>query len=80
MGACSLEVGKQADIIAIHIGDLDLQPLYNIASQLIYTNVGHRVSHAWVKGKCLMENRELLSINERELKSKVRTWQEKIQH
>ena len=76
----SVEVGKHADLIAIYLGDLDLQPLYNIASQLIYTNVGHRVSHAWVKGKCLMQNRELLTINERELKSKVRSWQEKIQN
>ena len=74
----SIEVGKHADIIAIHLGDLDLQPLYNIASQLVYTNVGHRVSHTWVKGKCLMQNRELLTLNERELKSKVRSWQEKI--
>lgn len=74
----SLEPGKQADIVAIHLGDLDLQPIYNPASQLVYTNVGHRVSHSWVKGKCLMHNRELLTINERELKSKVRQWQMKI--
>ena len=74
----SLEEGKHADIIAINIGDLDLQPMYDPASQLVYTNVGHRVSHAWVKGKCLMQNRELLTLNERELKSKARQWQEKI--
>lgn len=75
----SLEIGKQADITAIHMGDLDLQPIYNPASQLVYTNVGNRVSHVWVNGKCLMQNRELLTLNERELKSKVRYWQEKIQ-
>lgn len=74
----SLELGKQADITAVYVGDLDLQPIYNPASQLIYTNVGHRVSHVWVKGKCLMQNRELLTLNERELKSKAREWQEKI--
>lgn len=76
----SLEVGKHADITAIHIGDLDLQPIYNPASQLVYANVGHRVSHVWVNGRCLMQNRELLTINERELKSKARHWQEKIQN
>jgi len=74
----SLEIGKQADITAVHIGDLELQPLYNPASQLIYTHVGHKVSHLWVNGKCLMRNRELLTINEHELSSKVRTWREKI--
>ena len=74
----SLEEGKHADIIAINVSDLDLQPIYDPASQLVYTNVGHRVSYSWVKGKCLMRERELLTINERELKSKVRQWQEKI--
>lgn len=76
----SIEFGKHADIIAIHVGDLDLQPMYNPASQLVYTNIGHRVSHSWVKGKCLMHNRELLTLNELELKSKIRQWQEKIQN
>lgn len=74
----SLEVGKCADIAAINLGDIELQPLYNLASQLIYTNVGHRVSHLWVNGKCLLADRELQTINEAELKQKVRRWQEKI--
>lgn len=75
----SLEVGKQADIAAIYFNDLDLQPVYNPVSQLVYANIGHRVSHLWVNGKCLMENRELQTINERELIGKIRQWQEKIQ-
>ncbi|RZK38877.1 MAG: TRZ/ATZ family hydrolase, partial [Hymenobacter sp.] len=75
----SLQVGKQADITAINFSDIEMQPVYNPASHLVYTNVGHRVSHVWVNGKCLMENRELQTINERELVVKVREWQEKIQ-
>jgi 5-methylthioadenosine/S-adenosylhomocysteine deaminase len=74
----TLEIGKQADIAAIDLGDLDLQPLYNPVSQLVYTNAGQKVSHLWVNGKCLMSNRELLTINEYELKIKARQWQEKI--
>jgi len=74
----SLEAGKQADITAVHVNDLDLQPIYNPVSQLVYTNVGHRVTHLWVNGKCLMHNRKLLTINERELHIKARQWQEKI--
>lgn len=74
----SLEIGKQADIAAIDLGDLDLQPIYNPISQLVYSNAGQRVSHLWVNGKCLMRERELLTVNERELHGKVRQWQEKI--
>jgi 5-methylthioadenosine/S-adenosylhomocysteine deaminase len=76
----SLEVGKEADIIAIALDDLSAQPLYNVASHLVYSCVAHKVSHLWVKGKCLMAKRELLTLNERELKAKIRLWQEKIQH
>jgi len=74
----SLEIGKQADIAAIDVSDLDMQPIYNPISQLVYTNAGQRTSHLWVNGKCLMRERELLTVNERELHSKVRQWQEKI--
>jgi len=76
----SLEVGKSADIAAIKMSDIELQPLYNLASQLTYTNCGHRVSHLWVNGKCLLDKRELQTINEVELKQKIRNWQAKIQH
>lgn len=75
----SLTIGKSADIIAIRLSDTDVQPIYNPASQLVYTHVGHRVTHSWVDGKCIMENRILKTINERELSNKVRQWQEKIQ-
>ncbi len=75
----SLEIGKQADIAAIRLSDLNLQPLYNPVAQLVYNGVGHCVSHLWVNGKCLMRERELLTLNEHEIRSKVRHWQEKIQ-
>jgi 5-methylthioadenosine/S-adenosylhomocysteine deaminase len=74
----SLEIGKQADIIAIDMSSLDLQPIYNPASQLVYSNIGHRVTHSWVNGKCLMRDRELLTVNEREIANNIRNWQEKI--
>jgi len=74
----SLEVGKSADITAIKLSDLDVLPVYDPASQLVYTHVGHRVSHVWVQGRCLMADRELLTIDEEALKTTARQWQQKI--
>lgn len=72
----SLETGKAADVIAIDLHNLESQPLYNPVSQLVYTQTGHRVSHVWVAGKPLLQNRQLETLNEREVIAKARWWQQ----
>jgi 5-methylthioadenosine/S-adenosylhomocysteine deaminase len=74
----SLEVGKAADITAVDLSGLGAQPLYNPASQLVYTSCGHRVSHVWVAGRTLLANGKLLTLNERELIGKAQRWRERI--
>jgi 5-methylthioadenosine/S-adenosylhomocysteine deaminase len=74
----SLEVGKRADIAAVALNDLELQPIYNPESLLVYASVGHRVSHVWVDGKCLLEDRELKTVDEIVIRNKVIIWQNKI--
>ncbi|MCT2530188.1 TRZ/ATZ family hydrolase [SAR92 clade bacterium H921] len=75
----SLEAGKSADIIAIEINSIAQQPLYNPASQLVYTNSGSQVTHSWVAGKPLLENRVLVTLNQSELIQSARDWRNKIQ-
>ncbi len=74
----SLEIGKSADITAIDLGELAMQPVYNPASQLIYTHSGQAVTHVWVEGKCLLKNRELQTLNEREILGKANWWRKQI--
>jgi 5-methylthioadenosine/S-adenosylhomocysteine deaminase len=74
----SLEAGKLADIIAIDCDDIEMQPLYHPVSQLVYSNTGSRVTHAWVGGNLLLENRQPTTINLHDLKARVLNWQEKI--
>ncbi|VUD56676.1 5-methylthioadenosine/S-adenosylhomocysteine deaminase [Thalassocella blandensis] len=74
----SLEPGKDADLTAIDLSGLQQQPLFDPISQLVYTQVGHKVSHAWVKGKCLLENYKLKTLSENDLKQKARKWQTKL--
>ncbi len=75
----SLEVGKDADIIAVQLDLLEQYPLYDPISQLVYTHNGHRVSHSWVRGKMLMQERKLISINENEIIANTQEWQNRIQ-
>jgi 5-methylthioadenosine/S-adenosylhomocysteine deaminase len=75
----SLEKGKYADIIAVKIDSVGQQPLYNAASQLVYTNSGPQVSHSWVAGKLLMEDRKLHTINEQNMIRITEDWRNKIQ-
>lgn len=74
----SLESGKSADIIAVKMDSIPQQPLYNPESQLVYTNVGHRVSHSWVAGKPLMAESELLTLNRQSLIQTACNWRNKI--
>jgi len=74
----SLEVGKAADITAIALDDIEQAPLYDLPSQLVYTHNGHRVSHVWVAGKLLMDNRNLLTLNTKDIAKTTYQWQQKL--
>ncbi|MBQ0712532.1 MAG: TRZ/ATZ family hydrolase [Porticoccus sp.] len=76
----SIEAGKSADLAAITLGTIESEPLYNPASQLLYTNAGSRVSHLWVNGAALMIERQLQTLNEQEVLTKAKQWQRKIAH
>jgi 5-methylthioadenosine/S-adenosylhomocysteine deaminase len=74
----SLMPGKRADMVAVALDDLALQPVYNPVSQLAYSSVGHCVTHAWVDGECLLKERALQTVNAMEIKASAMRWKEKI--
>jgi len=74
----SLEVGKQADLCAIAMSDLALQPIYHPISQLVYCNNSHNVSHVWVNGKALLADRALQTLDEQEVTASAVRWGETI--
>ncbi|MDP3561471.1 MAG: TRZ/ATZ family hydrolase [Legionellaceae bacterium] len=74
----SLSKGKTADFIAIHLDEIETLPIYDPVIQLVYSCGRQQVSDVWVAGKQLMKNRELLTLNEREIVEKARFWGQKI--
>jgi len=76
----SLEVGKQADLIAVDLSGPETQPLYKPLSQLVYASNGSQVSHSWIAGNLVMSQRQLTHIHLPALATRTGTWQQRISH
>ncbi|HEX8541866.1 MAG TPA: TRZ/ATZ family hydrolase [Pseudomonas sp.] len=74
----SLEIGKAADIVAFDLSGLAQQPIYDPVSQLIYATGRDCVSHVWVAGKQLLENRRLTRMDEQALCETAKAWGQRI--
>jgi 5-methylthioadenosine/S-adenosylhomocysteine deaminase len=59
----SLEVGKQADIIAVDLSAIETTPMFDPISHLVYCTGRNQVSDVWVAGKHLMKQRVLTSLD-----------------
>ncbi|MFN2360830.1 MAG: TRZ/ATZ family hydrolase [Marinobacter sp.] len=74
----SLEAGKLADIIAVDLSDPFLQPIYDPASHLVYSNHGRQVSHSWINGVPQVQEGTLTRIDVPDLMLRVRSWADRI--
>jgi len=75
----SLVAGKAADIIAIDLNSIEMQPLYNPVSQLVYAGSRDKITDVWVNGQHLLSNRQLTRLNEQEILDKAKSWQQQVQ-
>ncbi|KEF31741.1 MAG: TRZ/ATZ family hydrolase [Gammaproteobacteria bacterium] len=76
----SLTAGKLADVIAIDLSDPFLQPVYDPASHLVYSNHGRAVSHSWIHGVPQLQEGRLTRIDVADLMLRVQDWQARIRH
>ncbi len=79
----SLEVGKRADLILVDTNPLHNTPRFkrdphNAYAQLVYASKSTDVTDVMVNGKWLMRDRQLLTINEKELIAQARELAVKI--
>jgi 5-methylthioadenosine/S-adenosylhomocysteine deaminase len=70
----SLEVGKKADIILISLNEPNGVPMYDIYAQIAYSLKGNDVRTVIVGGKMVMQDRLLLTIDERKVMEKAREY------
>jgi 5-methylthioadenosine/S-adenosylhomocysteine deaminase len=74
----SIEAGKQADLAAVRLSDLETQPLFHIVSQLVYATGRHQVSDVWIAGKRKLAERELVDMDTADILARTHAWRERI--
>ncbi len=74
----SLEAEKKADIILLDLDQPHLTPLYNIYSHLVYAARGADVTRVIINGRTVMKNRELLTLDLKEILSRANRFAESL--
>jgi 5-methylthioadenosine/S-adenosylhomocysteine deaminase len=74
----SLVPGKQADLIAVDLSGLETQPCFDPIATLVYAAGREQVSHVWVDGQLRLDNRQLTTLDARELRLTAAVWHTRI--
>ncbi|MDD9983588.1 MAG: TRZ/ATZ family hydrolase [Gammaproteobacteria bacterium] len=74
----SLLPGKSADVIAVDLGAIESQPVYDAASQVAFSASRRQVSDVWVAGRALLRDGALLTVDEDQVLDRARHWRRRI--
>jgi 5-methylthioadenosine/S-adenosylhomocysteine deaminase len=79
----SIEIGKLADLTAVKLSYINMQPMFDVASHLVYVAGREQVSHVWVNGdlkyhKPAGNDGVFSNIEPQELNEIVQKWQTKL--
>lgn len=70
----SIEVGKQADLIAVDLSDVSTQPVYSPISQLVYAAGRHQVTDVWISGQPILRNRQMQTVSPDQVNQNIERW------
>ncbi|GAA0710031.1 TRZ/ATZ family hydrolase [Dyella marensis] len=74
----SIEAGKQADLAAVRLSDLETQPLFHVASQLVYATGRHQVTDVWIAGRRKLAGRVLVDMDVDGIRARTHAWRDRI--
>jgi 5-methylthioadenosine/S-adenosylhomocysteine deaminase len=74
----SLEAGKRADLIIVGMTSEHQTPLYNVYSHLVYATKASDVETVIINGKLVMQNRRVLTLDERSIRAKANWYRDRI--
>ena len=78
----SIVPGKEADLTAFDLGALDYQPIFDIASHLIFVAGREAVSDVWVHGEPVVQKRQFVKQGARHAEaegaSDIALWQNRV--
>jgi 5-methylthioadenosine/S-adenosylhomocysteine deaminase len=75
----SLEAGKKADLILVDTGAPHAVPMYNAYSEIVYALKASDVRTVVIAGKIVMEDRRMLTLDEKEILTKAEAYKKKIE-
>ena len=75
----SLLPGKSADLVAIDLDTIETRPVYDPVSHIVYSADRSQVSDVWVAGKRLLQDRELTTLNDKQILESASAWGDKIE-
>lgn len=73
-----LKKGFDADFFILSLDKAHLQPVYNILSHLVYTAKSSDITDLFIKGKWVMQNGNITTIDETTILKKAKNWSKKI--
>ena len=76
----SLEVGKQADVVAIDLRSLEMQPAHEPHAQIVYATTREAVTDVYVAGRPLLRDRELLTLDQSAILAESERWRTHVQN
>jgi 5-methylthioadenosine/S-adenosylhomocysteine deaminase len=74
----SLLPGKAADLCAVRFDEVELAPCYDPISHLVYAAGREHVTHVWVAGELLLEERRLIRWSRPDLLQRAHSWNERL--
>jgi len=75
----SLVAGKEADVVAVDLSEIDATPCYDPLSHLVHVLGRDAVTDVWVGGRRVVENRVLTTVDGGAIVGRARLWQDKLQ-
>ena len=74
----SIVAGKQADLVAVRLDEIETLPMYDTISQLVYACGRNQVSDVWIAGRQLLSGRRLATMDEARIKATATSWRARI--
>ncbi len=74
----SIVPGKAADLAAVAFDDIELQPVYDVVSHLVYASGREHVTDVWVGGERVLQDGKLTRLELSDLQGRALLWQTKI--
>jgi 5-methylthioadenosine/S-adenosylhomocysteine deaminase len=74
----SIVPGKLADLCAVSLEGPETRPCYDPVSHLVYACGREHVTHVWVEGELVVEDRALGRVDLRDLEKRAGLWQNRL--